>query len=237
MMKFRTCLVGSNVRVVFRRHYIRTIVVRYSNRVARDVQLEAIARRQAATAVPIFDGDSSAPPQPIQNLIAPSKDNFREERDLNRALLLSSAQHHPDRSHREGKQAKGEGEGGEREGYVGAPPQPRPVVEVEGMASSFTGGHSLPLSDVDADGVQSLPTFGPSVLSQKSRKKSHSRAKKCKSIFFLSEGNSILDSVLLTYYLQPLLLLLQFLAEIQLFCRYVAAPPIIQSRSANMVSN
>jgi hypothetical protein len=57
----------------FRRHYIREIVSRYNNRAARDVQLEAIHRRRAATAVPIADPNNPESSSRGPEFIAPSK--------------------------------------------------------------------------------------------------------------------------------------------------------------------
>jgi hypothetical protein len=59
----------------FRRHYIRDIVSRYNNRAARDVQLEAIQRRRAATAVPIPDPNDPESTNRTPEFIAPSKDD------------------------------------------------------------------------------------------------------------------------------------------------------------------
>ena len=62
--------------MAFRRHYIREIVARYNNRAARDVQLRAIQRRHAATAMPIADPSDPHSSSRTPEFIAPSKDDL-----------------------------------------------------------------------------------------------------------------------------------------------------------------
>lgn len=68
--------VGQNLKMAFRRHYIREIVARYNNRASRDVQLRAIQRRRAATAMPIADPNDPQSSNRTPEFIAPSKDDL-----------------------------------------------------------------------------------------------------------------------------------------------------------------
>ena len=74
---------GENLKLKFRRHYIRSVVARYNSRAARDVQMEAISRRAAATAIPISSseggGGSGGTGVAVRTpeFIAPSKNDAR----------------------------------------------------------------------------------------------------------------------------------------------------------------